>query len=419
MSSLLSSTIKNPSFWESGFKKIEWMSQRMPILRSINERYSYEKPFAGKTIAMCIHLEAKTAYMALVLQNGGANISITGCNLLTTQDDCAAALVHKGISVHSWRGATPEEYKQQLLRVLDSNPDQILDDGADLTATLYALRPELAPKLIGISEETTCGIVRFRAMEAQGVLKHPVIAVNNAKMKQMFDNRYGTGQSAMEAIMHTTNQTVCGKNFVVIGYGWCGKGVAMRAKGMGAKVIVCEVDPIPANEAIMDGFEVMPLSAAAPRGDFFVTVTGCNNVIRTSHFLQMKDGAILANAGHFDVEINKNDLISISCEPPRLVRDNTQEYVLNNGRKLYLLGEGRLVNLVASDGHPVEIIDLSFSLQCLAQEYLLHNGKNLPPKLLELPKEIDEKVAQLRLDSIGVKIDKLTSDQIEYLNSWN
>lgn len=412
------SSIRDIELANSGFEKIEWVKKRMPILNSIRQKFEKTQPFAGKTIAMSIHLEAKTAYMALVLQSGGAKISITGCNLLTTQDDCAAALVKSGITVHAWRNATKEEYITHLHSVLNSRPDLILDDGADMTALIHDKRKELIPKILGGSEETTCGIVRLKAMDKAGVLSFPMIAVNDACMKHMFDNRFGTGQSTLESIMHATNLTICGKVVVIVGYGWCGKGIAMRARGMGGRVIVCEVDPIPANEALMDGFEVMPLIDAAPIGDYFITATGCNKVITQEHFCRMKDGAIMANSGHFDVEVYKPDLIKLAGEPIR-VRDYIDEYSMSDGRKLYLLGEGRLVNLVASNGHPVEIIDLSFSLQCLAQEYVVKNYQYLKKGLIQMPLELDREVAQVRLSTLGISLDSLSKEQMEYLNSWN
>lgn len=409
--------IREPALAPEGLLKIEWVQKHMPILNEIRRDFSERRPFAGRRIGICLHLEAKTAYLALVLKEGGAEVAICGSNPLSTQDDVCAGLAEQGVAVYANHGCTAEEYNTFLHKVLDTRPELVIDDGGDLVHLLHTDRRELLPEIIGGAEETTTGILRLKAMEAEGTLAFPMVAVNNGACKHLFDNRYGTGQSTWDGIMRTTNLTVCGKTVVVAGYGWCGKGVAMRAKGLGARVIVTEVDPIAANEALMDGFQVMPMIAAAELGDFFITVTGCANVIRAEHFAVMKDGAILANAGHFDVEINKNDLMAMA-RSHRPARRNIEEFVLKDGRRLYLLAEGRLVNIAAADGHPAEIMDLSFALQALSLEFLINNAGQLPPKVLPVTREIDLKVASLRLKALGVEIDELTPEQQRYLASW-
>ncbi|WP_338824683.1 Adenosylhomocysteinase [Moorella humiferrea] len=409
--------IREPALAPEGLLKIEWVQKHMPILNEIRRDFSERRPLAGMRVGICLHLEAKTAYLALVLKAGGAEVAICGSNPLSTQDDVCAGLAEQGVAVYAHHGCTAEEYNTFLNKVLDTRPQLVIDDGGDLVHLLHTDRRELLPDIIGGAEETTTGILRLKAMEAEGTLAFPMVAVNNGACKHLFDNRYGTGQSTWDGIMRTTNLTVCGKTVVVAGYGWCGKGVAMRAKGLGARVIVTEVDPIAANEALMDGFQVMPMIEAAKLGDFFVTVTGCTNVIRAEHFAVMKDGAILANAGHFDVEINKNDLMAIA-QSHRPARRNIEEFVLKDGRRLYLLAEGRLVNIAAADGHPAEIMDLSFALQALSLEYLINNAGQLPPKVLPVTREIDLKVASLRLKALGVEIDELTPEQQRYLASW-
>lgn len=401
----------------NGKLKIDWVKEHMPVLNEIRKSFEKDKPFAGKRVAICMHLEAKTAYLAKVLQYGGAKVSITGSNPLSTQDDVAAALVEDGINVYSWYNSTNEEYKNHLMQVLDTKPDIIVDDGGDLVHLLHTERTELIPNIIGGCEETTTGVIRLKAMENEGILKFPMIAVNDALTKYLFDNRYGTGESVWSGIMRTTNLIVAGKNVVVIGYGWCGKGVAMRAKGLGAKVIVCEVDPIKAIEAHMDGFKVMSMNEAASKGDIFVTVTGCKDVIRKWHFENMKSGAVMCNAGHFDVEINKNELAEIVASR-KVVRKDIEEYATIDGRKLYLLAEGRLVNLAAGDGHPAEIMDTSFALQALSAKYILDNAGKLENKVYNVTEEIDKKVADIKLKSMGAIIDKLTKEQEEYLFGW-
>lgn len=411
------STVRNPALAPEGQLKIDWVREHMPILNEIRKEFEASKPFAGLRMAVCCHLEAKTAYLAMVLAAGGANVTLTGSNPLSTQDDVVAAVARNGVTVHSWYGATPEEFKRFLHLTLDSRPELIMDDGGDLVSLIHTERRELIPGVIGGSEETTTGIIRLKAMEAQGVLEFPMMAVNNAYCKHLFDNRYGTGQSTWDGIMRNTNLVVNGKTVVVAGYGWCGKGVALRARGLGARVIVTEIDPIPANEALMEGYEVMPMAEAARLGDIFVTVTGCEKVIRDEHFRVMKDGAILCNAGHFDVEIWKPDLLELAVSR-RIVRKNVEEFTLADGRRIYLLAEGRLVNIAAADGHPAEIMDLSFAVQALALKYVLDNRGKLPRAVIPVGREIDDRIASLRLRALGVSIDRLTPEQEQYLRSW-
>lgn len=410
------STIRDLSLAPEGHLKINWVKEHMPVLNEVAREYSQTKPFSGVKIAICLHLEAKTAYMAKVLQESGAEVTITGSNPLSTQDDIAAALVEDGITVHAWHGATEAEYNEHLHKTLQCQPHLIIDDGGDLVAMLHNHYPHMLPQVVGGAEETTTGVIRLRAMAAAGALKIPMMAVNDAYCKYLFDNRYGTGQSVWDGIMRSTNLVVAGKFVVVVGYGWCGKGVAMRAKGLGAKVVVCEVDPIKACEAVMDGHTVMPLTEAAKIGDIFITVTGCCEVITTQHFLNLKNGAILCNAGHFDVEIDKNALQSLAGKPS-LVRRNVEAYEFN-GKRIYLLAEGRLVNLAAADGHPAEIMDMSFALQVEALHYLHINRGSLPADVLTLPQLVDEKVACRKLAALNISIDTLTPKQKKYLQSW-
>lgn len=402
----------------SGKNKIEWVSRNMPILNTIKEDFEKTKPFLGKKITICIHLEAKTAYFATVLKAGGAEVTATGCNPLSTQDDVAAALREVyGITVYGKHGETEEEYFNDLRNALSNNPDIIMDDGGDLTNLIHSEYPELIKTLQGGTEETTTGILRLKARERAGELKFPVISANDAYCKYLFDNRYGTGQSVWDGINRTTNLIVSSKYVVVAGYGWCGKGTAMRAKGLGAKVIVCEVDPIKAVEAVMDGFSVMSMEEASKVGDIFVTVTGCKDVITKKHLLNMKDGVILANAGHFDVEINKNDLMEISDEK-KVVRNNIEGYFGKDGKIRNLLAEGRLVNLAAGDGHPAEIMDMSFSIQALSLKYINENYKNMENKVYNVPDVLDKYVANIKLKSLGVSIDTLTEEQEAYINNY-
>lgn len=401
----------------SGRLKIDWVRAHMPVLNAIREEFERELPFKGIRVAMSIHLEAKTAYLAEVMKAGGAEVAITGSNPLSTQDDVAAALAKEGINVYAWYDATGEEYNEHLRQTLSTRPRIIIDDGGDLVHMLHTELKDQLDDVVGGSEETTTGVLRLRAMEKAGQLRFPMIAVNDAYCKYLFDNRYGTGESTWSGIMRTTNLIVAGKTVVVFGYGWCGKGVAMRAKGLGAMVIVCEVDPIKAIEAYMDGFDVMNSDEAASQGDIFVTVTGCKDLLRQHHYQRMKDGAILCNAGHFDVEINIPELERSSVSR-REVRKNIEEFTLPDGRRIYLLAEGRLVNLAAGDGHPAEIMDMSFALQALSARYILNNGEKLENKVYVVPGDIDRRVADLKLKSLGIKIDRLSDEQYAYLNSW-
>jgi len=400
-----------------GERKIRWVARRMPVLNSIREKYREEQPLAGKKIAACIHLEAKTAYLALTLQELGAEVYLTGSNPLSTQDDVAAALVKEGTAVFAWHGATEKEYFSHLTNTLQAGPEFIIDDGGDLTCLLHTDCRDLLPGVAGGCEETTTGVRRLRAMAERGELTFPMVAVNDAYCKYLFDNRYGTGQSTWDGIMRTTNLVVAGKTVVVAGYGWCGKGVAMRAKGLGARVIVCEVEPVRALEAMMDGFAVKTSSAAAREGDIFITVTGNTRVFHAEHFRVMKDGALLANAGHFDVEIDKKDLAEAAVEINE-ARKNVKEYLFPDGRRLYLLSEGRLVNLAAGDGHPAEIMDLSFGLQVLSVLHLKETGNRSKPGVYPVPEKIDRTVAELALAAAGVEIDTLSAEQQSYLHEW-
>lgn len=410
----MESMIRDIKLAPSGHDKIAWVKNFMPVLRSIDEEYSKTKPFAGKKVVITMHLEAKTAYLALVFKNAGAEVIATGSNPLSTQDDVVAALVEDGVTVYSWYNCTNEEYDMFIDKALDCNPDMIIDDGGDLVARIHNERPELIDRIIGGSEETTTGVIRLKALAEQGKLKFPMIAANDAYCKYLFDNRYGTGQSTWDGIMRTTNLVIAGKTVVIAGYGWCGKGGAMRAKGLGANVVITEVDPIKAIEAVFDGFRVMPMEEAAKIGDIFLTLTGCNNVINEKHFALMKDGAMMANSGHFDVEINKVDLLknSVSHSP---VRKNIEEYVQKDGRKLYLLAEGRLVNLAAGDGHPAEIMDLSFGVQFFSALHILNHHQEMENKVYLMPEEINTKIAQIKLKALGVELDELTEEQKAYL----
>ena len=408
------SLIRDISLAPSGENKIEWVKRNCPLLRSLEEDFTVSRPFEGKRIALSIHLEAKTAYLCMVLAAGGAEMYVTGSNPLSTQDDVAAALVKAGLNVYAWHGATEEEYFGHIRETLSHHANIIIDDGGDLVHMLHTeLRDELR-YVIGGCEETTTGIARLIAMNNEGKLCFPMIKVNNADCKHLFDNRYGTGQSVWDGINRTTNLIVAGKNVVVAGYGWCGKGVAMRAKGLGAKVIVTEVDPVKAIEAYMDGFSVMQMREAARLGDFFVTVTGCAGVITEPDLLEMREGAILCNAGHFDVEIDMKRLREISTEI-REMRKNITGYTLPNGRHIYVLAEGRLVNLAAGDGHPAEIMDMSFAIQALSARYLTENEGKLTELLLDVPKEVDLEVARRKLAFLGISIDRLTPEQQAYL----
>jgi len=414
------SEIRDENLWESGARKIAWVKRNMPLLNGIEEEFSKNKPFAGLKVALSVHLEAKTAYLCKVLAAGGAEMYVTGSNPLSTQDDVAAALVHDGLNVFAWYNSNEEEYHRHIGAVIDAAPNIIIDDGGDLVHLIHNERTDLIPNVLGGCEETTTGIIRLKAMDKAGALKFPMVLVNDADCKHLFDNRYGTGQSVWDGINRTTNLIVAGKNVVVAGYGWCGKGVAMRAKGLGAEVIVTEIDPIKAMEAVMDGFKVMPMREAAKIGDFFVTVTGCADVIGEEAFLNMKDGAICCNAGHFDVEVNMAKLREIAVDS-HLARNNIMGYKLSNGRTIFVIAEGRLVNLAAGDGHPAEIMDMSFAIQALSAEYIAKNAaalKSGASMTINVPKEIDRKVAERKLAAWNVTIDKLTPEQEKYLGSW-
>ncbi len=414
----MESTIRDLALAPQGQRKIDWVNTHMPVLNSLRQEFERDLPFAGKKVVICLHLEAKTAYLAKVIQAGGAEVTVVASNPLSTQDDVVAALVRGGIRAHAWYGATDEEYRTHLNLALDFKPDYIIDDGGDLVSTIHQERRELISRVIGGAEETTTGILRLRSMEKNGDLCFPMIAVNDAECKYLFDNRYGTGQSVWDGIMRTTNLVVAGKTAVVAGYGWCGKGVSLRAKGLGARVIVCEVDPIKANEAWMDGFLVMPMLEASKVGDVFITVTGNKDVITSDHFKVMKSGAILCNAGHFDVEVNRVELAALA-ETQRTVRPNIEEYVLPGDKRIYLLAEGRLVNLAAGDGHPAEVMDMTFALQALSLRYLADNAGKLESRVFSVPTEIDKRVALLRLESLNLNIDRLSKEQEQYLGSWN
>ncbi len=410
--------IKNPALSEKGKLRIEWAEANMPVLRLIRERFKEEKPLKGVKISCCLHVTTETANLMITLKSGGADVALTASNPLSTQDDVAASLVHDyGIPVFAINGEDRETYYQHIDAVLDPPPQITMDDGADLVSTIHSRRSDLVSQIIGGTEETTTGVIRLRSLEKANLLKFPLIAVNDSKTKHFFDNRYGTGQSTLDGILRATNRLLAGSTFVVCGYGWCGRGLATRAKGMGAKVIVTEVDPLKAIEATMDGFWVMPLEEAATMGDIFVTLTGDINVIRREHFLLMKDGAIVANSGHFNVEIDLKGLEEVS-QGKRIVRDYVEEFRLEDGRRINILGEGRLINLVAAEGHPASVMDMSFANQALAAEYLKKGGKELVPQVYKVPTQIDNHIAELKLSSMRIKIDELTPEQVEYLSSW-
>ncbi|SFI60497.1 adenosylhomocysteinase [Paenibacillus sp. UNC496MF] len=411
------SIVRDMALAPDGRLKIDWVAAHMPVLNRIREQFEREQPFKGLKVTISLHLEAKTAYLAKVVQAGGADVTITGSNPLSTQDDVCAALAEDGITVYAKYNPEPAEYKALLVKALETKPDLIIDDGGDLVTILHAERPDLMANLRGGAEETTTGIIRLKAMEKDGSLKFPMVAVNDAYCKYLFDNRYGTGQSVWDGINRTTNLVVAGKTVVVVGYGWCGKGVAMRAKGLGAQVVVTEIDAIRAVEAYMDGFTVLPMREAAKLGDFFVTVTGNRDVIRGEHYEVMKDGAILSNAGHFDVEVNKPELEAMSVSK-RVVRRNIEEFRLKDGRSIYLLAEGRLVNLAAGDGHPAEIMDMTFALQAMSLKYVNDRYEAIGAKVVNVPYELDEQVARYKLEALGTGIDKLTDEQKTYLDSW-
>ncbi len=418
MSELPLYEIKDIALAPSGHHKIDWAYRNMPVLRAIEKELQETKPFEGLKISVSVHVEAKTACLALVLREGGADVALTGCNPLSTQDDVAAALVERGMKVYCIHGADPETYRKHLAMTLAFGPDIVIDDGGDLAMLLHSTHSHLVPKLLGACEETTTGVHRLKILEEEGRLAYPVIAVNDARCKHLFDNRFGTGQSVWTAIMATTNLVVAGKQVVVAGFGMCGKGVALRAKGMGARVIVTEIDPVKACEAIMEGYEVMTMDQAAPLGDVFVTVTGCKDVITTKHFIKMKDGAICCNAGHFDVEINLVQLASLAVKK-EVLRNNIEGYVLEDGRTICILAEGRLVNLASGDGHPVEIMDMSFALQAQSARYIAEHGATLAKHVYDTPEAIDNRVGEFLLKAKGCSIDKLTPEQDHYIHSWD
>jgi adenosylhomocysteinase len=410
--------IKDPKLAEGGRLRIEWAEREMPVLRLIRERFQKERPLEGVRISACLHVTTETANLMRTLQAGGADVVLTASNPLSTQDDVAAALVNYfEIPTFAIKGEDNITYYKHLRAALDHRPHMTMDDGADLVSTLHKERRELLPEVIGGTEETTTGVIRLRAMAADGALAFPIIAVNDALTKHFFDNRYGTGQSTIDGIIRATNVLLAGKHFVVAGYGWCGRGLASRARGMGANVIVTEVDPLKALEAVMDGFSVMPMHEAARVGDIFCTVTGDINVIDRHHFEVMKDGAIVANSGHFNVEINIPALEELSTGK-RLVRPFVEEYTLRDGRKIFLLGEGRLINLASAEGHPASVMDMSFANQALSAEYMLKNHTSLEKRVYSVPEAIDKEIARLKLAAMGITIDDLTEEQIHYLNSW-
>jgi adenosylhomocysteinase len=410
--------VKDLGLSEEGKLRIEWAGMQMPVLKLIETRFEKEKPLKGIRLAACLHVTTETANLMRVLKTGGAEVALCASNPLSTQDNAAASLVKDyKIPVFAITGEDNETYYEHVNKVLDLKPNITMDDGGDLVSTIHKERREILEEIIAGTEETTTGVIRFKSMEADGVLKFPVIAVNDAKTKHFFDNRYGTGQSTIDGILRATNILLAGKNFVVAGYGWCGRGVAMRAEGMGANVIIVEVDPLKALEATMDGYRVMTISEAAKVGDIFVTVTGDTSILRKEHFQVMKDGAILANSGHFNVEISIPELEALS-KGKRKIRKFVEEYTLKDGRKIFLLGEGRLINLAAAEGHPASVMDMSFANQALAAEYIKNEGADLENKVYSVPEEIDKKVARLKLDSMGIEIDKLTEEQDKYLHSW-
>ena len=410
--------IRDVSLAPQGKRRIDWAEREMPVLRLIRERFAAEQPLKGVRLVACAHITTETANLARALQAGGADALLIASNPLSTQDDVAASLVSDcGIPVFAMKGESTDTFRRHVQTALEFLPDVIIDDGSDVVATLIKEKPEHTKKLVGTTEETTTGIVRLRAMETAGVLTFPSIAVNNAQTKHFFDNRYGTGQSTLDGIIRATNILLAGRTLVVVGYGWCGKGVALRSRGMGANVVITEIDPIKAVEAVMDGFRVMPIAAAATIGDIFVTVTGNRHVIDREHFAVMKDGAIVCNSGHFDLELNLVALREMS-EAPVQVRPFVEEFRTNGGRRIIVLGEGRLINLTAAEGHPASVMDMSFANQALSVEYLVKNKGKLGPGVHLLPPEVDQEIASLKLRALGISIDTLTAEQLEYLSSW-
>lgn len=415
---MIQSEIRDISLAPSGRQKIEWVKNNMPILSGLEKQFLAEKPFQGVRVSLSVHLEAKTAYLCEVLAAGGADMSVTGSNVLSTQDDVAAALAATGMKVFAYHGATAEEYDRHIEMALSNKPNIIIDDGGDLVGLIHSKRPDLGEDVWGGCEETTTGVIRLKAMEREGILKFPMVAVNDAQCKHLFDNRYGTGQSVWDSIMRNTNLIVAGKTVVVAGYGWCSKGIAMRAAALGAKVIVTEIDPVKAIEARMDGYDVMTMKEAAPLGDIFVAATGCSQVITVEHMLTMKDRAILTNAGHFNVEVDMDALEKAAVEKKE-TRKNVMGYLLENGKWVNVIAEGRLVNIAAADGHPAEIMDMSFAVQALSALYILKNKGTLENKVVDVSDEIDDVVARRKLEAWGIEIDQLSPEQENYLNSWN
>ena len=410
--------VKDINLADQGKNQIEWAFKDMPVLKQIQERFIKEQPFKGLRLSACVHVTKETAALCVVMKAGGADAVLVASNPLSTQDDVAAALVkHYGIPTFAVAGESVEQYKSHIREALDHNPDIIIDDGCDMVSMIHADYPELASKVIGSTEETTTGIIRLQALEAQGALKFPAVGVNTSLTKHLYDNRYGTGQSSFDGILRAANILIAGKTVVISGYGWCGRGCALRAKALGANVIVCEVDPLKALEAAMEGYRVMPIADAAKEGDIFLTVTGDKHVVDVKHLLSMKDGAFVANAGHFDWEVNVSDLKAYATEIKQ-IRPNLEEYKLNNGKSIYVLAEGRLVYLVAAEGHPASVMDMSFANQALGIEFLVKNKGKLEKKLYTLPHEVDVKIAELKLKSMGISIDTLTAEQEEYLHSW-
>ncbi|MGC8494087.1 MAG: adenosylhomocysteinase [Syntrophobacteraceae bacterium] len=410
--------IKDSGLAEKGRLRVEWATQSMPVLRSIRERFASEKPLTGLRMAACLHVTTETAALALTLKAGGADVRVCASNPLSTQDDVAAFLsVCEQIPVFAIKGEDKDTYYRHIHAALEHSPQLTMDDGADLVSILHSDRRELLPSVIGGTEETTTGVIRLRSMAEKGVLQYPIVAVNDADTKHLFDNRYGTGQSTIDGIIRATNRLLAGSTFVVSGYGWCGRGVARRAAGMGAKVVVTEIDPLRALEAVMDGYQVMSMDKAAEIGDFFCTLTGDLHVLRKQHFEKMKDGAIISNSGHFNVEINLEDLQAMATSV-RTIREFVEEFNLGDGRRLYVLGEGRLINLAAAEGHPSSVMDMSFANQALSTEYMVKNHASLEKKVYRVPLDIDREIARLKLESMGVVIDTLTREQDEYLHSW-
>ena len=410
--------IKDINLADKGRLRIEWAEQNMPVLRLIRERFRKEKPLKGTRLSACLHVTTETACLVQTLKEGGADVVLCASNPLSTQDDVAASLVkHSEIPVFAIKGEDNDTYYKHIYATLDVNPNITMDDGADLVSILHSKKRHLLSNVVGGTEETTTGVIRLKSMANNGVLMYPIIAVNDALTKHLFDNRYGTGQSTLDGILRATNRLIAGTVFVVVGYGWCGRGIAMRAKGMGADVVITEIDPLKALEAVMDGFRVMPMSKVAAIGDFFVTVTGDINVIREEHFKVMKDGAIICNSGHFNVEIDIPALKKLS-KKRREIREFVEEYTMKDGRRINLLGEGRLINLASAEGHPASVMDMSFANQALAAEYILKKGSNLEKRVYSVPEKIDRDIARLKLNAMGIRIDKLTKEQREYLASW-